>query len=260
MDLFRRVLSTMLTAALLAAAQVRAADVAPTATVIYLKGELRENGKLIAQGARISNGSTLTTGDGAQARLQFPDRQVIILDQNSALRIASYDFVEGNPQNIEGVARPSQANFDLQNGAVRMITGLIGERSPRAVSLSTPQTKFTVYGTDFMVMKGQPSILSVLSGSVASENGGGAVMYNQGMYGEVVNSNTVGRAIREEEVPPTARSAFLRLLASQKTAAAAPAAEAASGGIGTTTLILLGVGAAVLGLAGGGGSSSATSH
>jgi len=254
----------MLIASLLATTQGWAADVVPTptATVIYVKGELRENGKPVAQGARISNGSTLTTGDGAQARLQFPDRQVVILDQNSALRIANYEYIEGGRQTIDGVPHTSQANFELQNGAARLITGLIGERSPKAVTLRTPQTTFTVYGTDFMVMKGQPSILSVLSGSVASENGAGAVMFTQGMYGEVSNPTTVGYAIREQDVPPATRNAFLRLLESQKAAAAATTAAGASSGVDTSTLILLGVGAAVLGMAGGGGggSSSATSH
>jgi hypothetical protein len=262
MTLLRRILTAMLIAALLAAGQGWAADTLPTATVIYLKGELRENGKPVVKGARVSNGSTLTTGDGAQARLQFPDHQVIILDQNSTLRIANYDFVEGNTQNVEGVQRPSQANFELQNGAARLITGLIGERSPRAVTLRTPQTTFTVYGTDFMVMKGQPSVLNVLSGAVASENGGGTVMYSQGMFGEVTSPTTVGAAIREQDLAPAARSAFARLLDAQKVAAAATTAAAASSGFDTSTLILLGVGAAVLGMAGGGGggSSSATSH
>jgi hypothetical protein len=263
MTLLRRLLSTVLIASLLAAAQGWAADVAPlpTATVIYLKGELRENGKPVVQGAKVSNGSTLATGDGAQARLQFPDRQVVILDQNSTLRIANYEYIEGGRQTVDGVTRTSQASFELLNGATRLITGLIGERSPRAVTLRTPQTTFTVYGTDFMVMKGQPSVLSVISGAVASENGGGAVLFNQGMYGEVTSPTTVGYAIREQDVSPTTRSAFLRLLESQKAAAAAPGA-AASGGFDTSTLILLGVGAAVLGMAGGGGggSSSATSH
>jgi len=237
----------------LAIAQAQAAD--PTvATVAYLKGELRENGRIVVQGAQVASGSTLTTGDGAQARLQFADRSVVILDQNTTFWFADFqEGVEGNWQR--------RVRFTLDGGAMRAITGgAVSQEAPGAAVLHTPQASFNVRGTDYLVAVVNPTYLSVVSGSVAVSNAGGSVLYSQGMYGEVVNSTTVGYAIREQDVPPATRSAFVRLLESQTAAAAAPAAEAVSSGLDTTTLILLGVGAAVLGMAAGGSSSSATSH
>jgi len=245
-------------------AQARAADVsdASSATVARVTGEVREGGRQLGEGQRVASGGTITVGEGGRARLEFPDRQVVLLDQNTSLRIVEYQYAEGNTQKIEGDPRGSRARFDLLNGAARIITGSIGAQNPAAVSLRTAHANFIAYGTDFMVARGEPTVLSVLQGAVAAENGGGKVLFPHGSIGEVANPASVGVAIREQDLSPAARSAFARLLEAQQAAAAAPGAEAASSGMGSTTLILLGIGAAVLGAAGGGGGggASTTSH
>jgi len=249
MSLLRPVV-LVLAVALLASAEARAEG-----TISYVSGEVRDSGAPVVQGQRVITGSVISTGDGARAHLKFSDGLVVMLDQNTTFRVADYQYDAND-------ARGNRAQFDLTNGAVRLITGEIGRRSPNAVALRTTHAAFSAQGTDYMVALVNPAYLSVVSGSVAVRNTGGAVLFSQGSYGEVANAESVGVAIREQDVPAAARSAFLRLLEAQKAAAAIPASEAASSGFDTSTLILLGVGAAVLGMAGGGGggSSSATSH
>jgi len=246
-----RLLVLVLAAALLASAEAHAEG-----TIFFLRGDVRDGGVPVVQGQRVIPGSEIVTGDGSRAHLRFSDGMVVILDENTKFRVADYKYDADD-------ARSNGAYFDLTNGAVRIITGEIARRSPNAFALRTMHAAFSAQGTDYMVAIVNPAYLSVVSGSVAVRNTGGAVLFSQGSYGEVANAAGVGVAIREQDVPPAARSAFLRLLEAQKAAAAVPASAAASSGFDTSTLILLGVGAAVLGMAsggGGGGSSSATSH
>ncbi|MDH4096634.1 MAG: FecR domain-containing protein [Betaproteobacteria bacterium] len=225
------------------------------ATIVYLRGDVRDNGAPVVQGQRVIAGSDINTGQDARAHLRFSDGQVVILDQNTTFRVADYQYDAAD-------GRANRAYFDLAGGAIRMITGEISRRAPNAFALRTRQATFSAQGTDYMVALVNPAYLNVVSGSVVVTNSSGAVLYGQGSFGEVASPTTGGVVIDERDVPPAARSAFARLLEAQQAAAAVPAAEAASTGFDSTTLILLGIGAVVLGAAGGGGggTSSTTSH
>jgi hypothetical protein len=246
-----RPLLPILAVAILASAEARAED-----TIYFVRGDVRDGGVSVVQGQRVIAGSEISTGPSSRAQLKFSDGMIVILDENTIFRVANYQY---NPKDALG----NGAYFDLKNGAVRITTGEIGRRTPNALALRTTPAAFSAQDGDYMVAIVNPAYFSVVSGSVAVRNTGGAVVFNQGFYGQVANAQKVGVAIREQDVPPQVKSAFLRLLEEQKAAAAVPAAEASSSGFSTSTLILLGVGAAALGMAGGGGgggSSSTTSH
>ena len=119
----RRVLIGIACAAFLASPPAHA-----DATVVFLLGEVRDDGE-----------------PGAQAHLQFSDRQRIVLGQETAFRIAEFHYAAHAPQS-------DRASFELPYGAVRFISGAVGARSPGAVALRTPQATSSVRGTDFIVV------------------------------------------------------------------------------------------------------------
>ena len=246
-----------------AAAFFVSAQVHAEATVVNMKGDVRDHGAPVTLGHRVLPGTTLTTGAGAQVYLRFSDRQQIVLDQNTAFRITDFHYSADEPQG-------DRATFDLQRGAVRFISGAIGARNPDVVVLRTPLADYSVRGTDFMVALVNPAYLKVLKGAVGVTNFGGTVVFGADTAAVVTSASAIAQPVFVTRLPATASGPFSTLAAvptgmpvmqadvSGVAGAATRAAPAPR--IDVRSAIKLGIYAALIGAALSGGSSATTHH
>ena len=245
-----------------AAAFFVSAQVHAEATVVNMKGDVRDHGAPVTLGHRVLPGTILTTGAGAQVHLRFSDRQQIVLDQNTAFRITDFHYSADEPQG-------DRATFDLQRGAVRFISGAIGARNPDVVALRAPQATYSVRGTDFMVALVNPAYLKVLEGAVGVTNLGGTVVFGADTAAAVTSVSAIAQPVLVAGLPATASGPFSTLAAVPTgtavmqadvpgVAGAATSAVPAPG-IDVRSAIKLGIYAALIGAALS-GTSSSTHH
>jgi len=171
------------------------------ATVQSVQGDARVGGNQITQNQRINSGATVTTGSGAQAVLRFDDGQQVVLNQNTEFRIVDYRYNAGSP-------REDRSIFDLVKGALRVVTGAIGQRNASAFQLRAPQATIGIRGTDFMVALINPAYVSVLAGSVGVTNAAGTAVIGAGSFASVATAGTLAATIPATAVPAAATSAF----------------------------------------------------
>ena len=81
-----------------------------------VKGDVRAQNLPAKVDQRVNAGTTISTGQKAQAIIRFDDGTHVVLDQNTDFRITDYRFSE--KQMDRGV-------FELFKGAMRMVTGKI---------------------------------------------------------------------------------------------------------------------------------------
>ena len=215
----------------------------------------------IARNARLLSGMRVTTGAGAQAFLRFDDGQQVVLGQNTEFRIVDYRYAESAPQSDRSV-------FDILKGALRVVTGLMGQRNAAAFQLRAPQATIGIRGTDFMVAIVNPAYVSVLQGAVGVTNAGGPVAFGAGSIGSIATSSALAITIPASALPAAASAAFSSLSAVAVTAGttagglasgAAPGTTAAEGA-GMTTGTAIGIAAGAAAAAAALGSSSTTTH
>lgn len=236
------------------------------AVIGSMQGDVRIGTDAAIDTQRVFSGMTINTGPGAQAILKFDDQQQVVLNENTTFRIADFRYRAAEPRNDRAV-------FDLLQGALRFISGVVGARNPHTVALRVPQATIGIRGTDFMVALVNPAYVNVLNGSIAATNSAGTVVFGPGTIGSIASTSTLATPIPGTALPGAASSAFSNLAAAQVTAAVTPAvaqgvaAGAATGAAAAPTagiggVIAVGVGAAIIGTALGenDGGSSATQH
>ena len=168
---------------------------------------------------RFQSRTTITTGANSRAVLRFDDGHAIVLHENTEFRLAAYRF---NPD------RPQEDTFaaELAKGALRSVTGLIGQRSGNRVSLSMPQATIGIRGADFMVALVNPAYVSVLKGAVGVTNAAGTVTFSAGALGTVATATTLAAPTAASALPAEASAAFSSL----SSVAVGGGASAGSGG------------------------------
>jgi FecR protein len=208
-------------AAILGSAQCRA-----QATVVSMTGDVRDESAAVTRGQRILPGTTLATGDAAQANLRFSDGQQIVLDQNTAFRIAEFHYVADEPAD-------DRATFELLRGAMRFVSGAIGARNPGVVALRTPNATFSVRGTDFMVALANWTYLKVQYGAVGVTNLGGTVTFGANTAAAVISASSIAQPLLADALPPAASVPFSSLAVALTGAAAVPAVASGTAGAAT---------------------------
>ncbi len=199
------------------------------ALIESLSGSVRTGASAAAataasQNQRILPGAVVTTGAKSQTVLRFDDGQAIALGENTEFKVTAYSFARERPANDSFV-------FELLRGALRSVTGLVGQRNPQAYALRAPQATIGIRGTDFMVAVVNPAFLSVLSGSIAATNTAGSVTFGVGATGTIATSSTLAAAIPASALPASVAAQFSQLSGLSITAGAGAAPEAAAGGI-----------------------------
>jgi len=206
----------------------------------------------------VDSGATINTGSAGRAVLRFDDGQVTALSPNTSFKIDGYRFE---------AAKPEQGSIavSLVKGALRMITGLIGQRNRSNFALHTPNATIGIRGTDFMVAIANSEYTSVIDGSISVSNAAGSVGFAAGDIGMVSSASTLATTIPATALPATVGAAFSELgalpLAGAAGAAGASGATAASAGAisaGSVAAIAVGVAAVAAGASNDSSNSSTT--
>ena len=200
----RRFASVILAAGI--AGFLPAASVFAAAVVSEMQGDVRVGAtdaetRSAARGERVTPGSTVSTGAGSRAILSFDDGQVAALHENTQFRVDGFRYQLEKPAG-------DKATFRLLRGALRIVTGALGQRNPAAFTLRTEDTTIGVRGTDFMVVKENPVYLQVLEGRIAATNSAGTALFGAGEFGTVASGKSLAIAVRENALPARAASAF----------------------------------------------------
>lgn len=178
---------------------------------------------------RIESGATITTGANGRTLLRFDDGQLTALNGNTTFSVGSYRF---------DAAKPEDGNvaMSLLKGALRMVTGLIGQRNRNGFALATPTATIGIRGTDFLVAVEQPTYFTVRQGAIAATNGAGSATFAAGETGMVATATSLPVSISAAALPASVSSAFSELgalpMAGGSPTGAQGATSAASGGIG----------------------------
>jgi len=152
-------------------------------------------GKL-ALGQRVDTGASIRTEHGANAVLRFDDGQIVSVGSDSQFVITEYKF---------NAHQPKESSFvgSLLKGAVRAVTGVIGETNKDNVKIKTPAATIGIRGTDFSLVLETRLYLQVLDGAISATNGGGEVTFsaaNQPL-GIVASPQTAPRPATIDELP-----------------------------------------------------------
>jgi hypothetical protein len=190
----------------------------------------------VQQNQRIVTGNVVTTGPASSAILRFDDGSAIALHENSEFRVTDYAYSPATPANDRSV-------LELVKGALRSVTGALGQRTPQAYSMRTVTATIGIRGTDFMLALVNPAYMSVLDGAIAATNTAGSVTFAAGTTAVVQTAATLAVAIPAASLPAAVASAFSQLGALPL--AAGSAGAGAQGGAGGAS------GAAAGGISGG---------
>ena len=168
----------------------------------------------VALGQRIGVGNTIVTGPRSHVSLRFDDGQIILLNDETEIRVEDYAYNQRDPDRDKFL-------FRLLRGAVRVVTALLTERNPQAFQLQAPQATFGVRGTDFMVALSNGAYLGVLQGTVSATNAAGTAIFATGATALAIDANTLPVLIPASALPPAVAAAFKQLSAFPLTAAGA---------------------------------------
>jgi len=148
----------------------------------------------------VTSGMYIRTGNGSHAILKFEDGQVVSIQSNSTFQVREYTY---NPQQVE----KSNIVFSLFKGGMHFISGLIGQRNPKAFRLATPMATIGIRGTDFMVVQTSKGLYSqVISGSISVTNAAGTAVYNAGNTGLTSSATTLPAKVTLGDIPANAFS------------------------------------------------------
>lgn len=165
----------------------------------------------------IFSDTVVSTGDNGAALIKFEDGQVVTVQANSAFQVREYQYDAGNIRN-------SSVVFLMFKGGMRFITGLIGQKRPQAIRLSTPAATIGIRGTDFMlVMVGKSMYGQVLTGSIDVTNAAGTTAIGAGQSAVVASSSTLASVASI----PSGTFSELRSIPTDPAAIAVPAAAPA---------------------------------
>ncbi len=116
--------------------------------------------KTLVQGDAITVGSTIVTGDRAQAGVRMIDGAIQQVKANSTFQIIRYDYDPQSPQD-------SVIKVFLKQGQLHSKTGAAGKAAKHNYRLNTPIAAIGIRGTEFTVYAdAQQTRVDVLSGGV----------------------------------------------------------------------------------------------
>lgn len=206
------------------------AVMAATAVVQSVTGEAKAaigtNSPIsLTQNAALESGMTVTTGTNSRIVMKFEDGQVIALNENTSFKIGQYHFNRAEP-------KKSSMFFSLLKGALRSVSGLIGQQAPGTYRLQTPVATIGIRGTDFMAATGS-LYLQVINGAVSATSSAGTTAFTAGQTGFVSTLSTLPTAISAAQLPASVATSFSQLGSMAVTGAGAATGGATSGGTAT---------------------------
>ncbi|OGB30417.1 MAG: hypothetical protein A3F78_14520 [Burkholderiales bacterium RIFCSPLOWO2_12_FULL_61_40] len=196
------------------------------ATIQSLNGDVRaeatgQAASVATSSQRLEAGATVHTGANGQAMLRFDDGQLVVISPNSSFKIDQFRYNTAKPEQ-------NSVALSLFRGALRLVTGLIGQKDHSKFALKTPTATIGIRGTDFMVALANQSYVQVIQGGVAATNAAGTVGFAAGTTGVVAGASVLPATIAASALPASVGATFSSL-GSLSMAAAAGATGAGSG-------------------------------
>ena len=167
------------------------AALANTGQVTHLSGTLsakKADGsvRILSLRSEVTAGDTISTEKGTYANIRFADGANMTVKPNSAIKIEQLKFDPSKPKEDSFAAT-------LLAGGLRMITGLLGQRSRNNFKMGTSTATIGIRGTTFNVddcSAGGPGCsdlapgvyVGVTDGSVEVANPAGRIVLGVGQY------------------------------------------------------------------------------
>ena len=161
---------------------------ASVATITALRGKasIQRDGAMIvaALGATLEEKDNIVTQDNTKLQVIFKDETIISIGKNSNFSINEYLF-EDNQAPI--------AKFSMLRGAMRTITGHIGDIAPEKFSVATKTATIGIRGTNFSVVVGEDGSYNAFCtyGAISVSLSGQTHLVRQGFFISVAPSGKV---------------------------------------------------------------------
>ncbi|MDH4234609.1 MAG: FecR family protein [Gallionella sp.] len=182
----------------------------------------KETPRLAVINDTVTSGTVIRTGDNSYAVLKFDDGQVANLEPNTTFQVRNYTY---DPQLVE----KSNIVFSMFKGGMRFVSGLIGQRNPKAFRLATPNATVGIRGTDFLlVIKNGQTYIKVLSGSVNLTNAAGPMTFTAGQTALVTSATAAPTVVAAAAVPAGTFTGAIAINLEEALAAQAAAGQAAT--------------------------------
>lgn len=148
-----------------------------------------------ANGSTIAAGDTVSVGGASSALMRTTDSALFQLSSDTQLRIANYAYAGSGA--VAETRGPAMANYQIDRGLVRTVTGAIGKQSGDRYMVRAPEADIRVHGTDYSVQVANGLLVIVYSGTVTVSNDTGSVdvKTGQSLY---VASRSSRLAIQDE--------------------------------------------------------------
>lgn len=165
------------------------------ATITAMRGDAdikRESAIILASlGAKLEQNDNIITKDNSKLQIIFKDETVISIGQNSNFSISQYLY-EDNQAPV--------AKFNMLRGAMRTITGRIGDIAPQRFSVSTKTATIGIRGTNFSIFVEDDGSSSAFCtfGTISVAIAGATHIVQQGFY---IALSTAGEVNIKEFTP-----------------------------------------------------------
>ncbi len=105
---------------------------------------IRDGKSLIAlPGGTLLEGDRIVTGRNSAAAVTLSDGTVLSAGPNSSIDLTHYSY---DPKSQNG-----SILVNVLQGAMRVVTGIMGKTNPELIKITTPTTVVGVRGTDFII-------------------------------------------------------------------------------------------------------------
>lgn len=161
---------------------------AGVATITAIKGEAsikRGESTLVALlGSQLEEKDNIVTKDNTKLQVIFKDETIISIGKNSDFSINEYLFED---------KQTPIAKFSMLKGAMRTITGAIGDIAPEKFSVATKTATIGIRGTNFSVVAGDNGAYSAYCtfGAISVDIQGQSFLVPQGFFVTVTPEGTV---------------------------------------------------------------------
>lgn len=177
---------------------------------------------------RIEEGATVHTGPNGNAILRLDDGQQVALSANTTFMLDQFRFNNAKPEQ-------NNVSMSLFKGALRILTGLIGQRDHSKFALKTSVATVGIRGTDFMVAVVNPvgtinpAYVQVIQGGVDATNAAGTAAFEAGSTATVAGVGVLPTGIAASVLPAAVSATFANLGSLALAGAGAAGAGATSG-------------------------------
>ena len=161
---------------------------AGVATITAIKGEASikrgENTLVALLGSQLEEKDNILTKDNTKLQVIFKDETIISIGKNSDFSINEYLFED---------KQTPIAKFSMLKGAMRTITGAIGDIAPEKFSVATKTATIGIRGTNFSVVAGDNGAYSAYCtfGAISVDIQGQSFLVPQGFFITVTPEGTV---------------------------------------------------------------------